>query len=141
MALKDKTVRVVILGFVFFFVFIALNYYVVVKPSKSNYEKTFQAFEAQFPMQVIEKSFQSYTSPPWKMSENQMTSKEKFLNMLEHDDLFAIYREKDSWSGDYVYYVAISPTEHSTFIALFKYEPEIVEVDNGFLSPKTYEIN
>jgi len=39
-----------------------------------------------------------------------------------------------------IYYVAISPTEYSTFIMVYEYRPMVKEIDNGFFKPKTHEI-
>ena len=138
--LKYRTIRVIILFFVLYFVFLAGYHVFVVRVSNQNYQHSFDEFEACFPMQVVDKSFRQYSSPPWTMSNDQMKNKEMFLELLQHDALFAIYRENDYWSGEFIYYGAISPTQHSTFITVFRYKPEVVEIDHGWLRPKTYEI-
>lgn len=138
--LKFRTVRVIILFFVLYFVFLAGYLVFVVRVSNQNYQQTFDEFESFFPMQVVEKSFKRYSSPPWSMSRDQMKNKEMFLDLLQRDALFAIYRENDYWSGEIIYYGAISPTDYSTFIAVFRYKPKVIEIDHGWLRPKTYEI-
>ena len=138
--LKYRTIRIIILFFVLYLAFLAGYLVFVERVSKENYQQTFDEFETCFPMQVVEKSFRSYSSPPWVMSDDQIKSKEMFLSLLQREALFAIYREKDYWSGEIIYYGAISPTEYSTFIAVFRYKPEVIEIDHGWLRPKTYEI-
>ena len=138
--LRYRIVRVIILFFVVYFVFLSGYHVFVVRVSHQNYQHAFDEFEACFPMQVVEKSFKRFSSPPWFMSNDQMKNKEMFLELLQHDALFAIYRENDYWSGEFIYYGAISPTDYSTFISVFRYKPKVIEIDHGWLKPKTYEI-
>ena len=136
-----RTVWVIAVFFVLYFGFLAGFILFVERVSEANYEKTFYEYECCFPMEIVEKSFRSYSCPPWVMSNHQITDKEMFLELLNRDDLFAIYRENDYWSNEIIYYGAISPAEHSTFIAVFRYKPMVTEIDNGWLRPKTYEIH
>lgn len=136
-----RTVRVIALFFVLYFAFLVGFIMFVERVSEANYEKTFYEYECCFPMNAVEKSFRSYSSPPWVMSNHQIKNKEMFLELLNRDDLFAIYRESDYWNGEIIYYGAISPADHSTFIAVFRYKPIVTEIDNGWLRPKTYQIH
>lgn len=139
--LEYRTVRVIILFFVLYFAFMTGYYLYVIRGSQTNYEQTFHEYECCFPIQVVEKSFKSYSSPPWVMSNHQITDKKMFLELLSRDDLFAVYKENDYWDGEIIYYGAISPANHSTFIAVFRFKPKVTEIDNGWLRPKTYEIH
>jgi hypothetical protein len=126
--------------FTSYLVLFSIYYAAIIAPGRTNYQKVFDEFEVQLPMPAVTKSFQSYTCPPWIVSDNQADTKEKFLAIAYGGDLFAIYKEQDYWGSGMIYYVAVSPKEYSDFIMVFRYCPEVIEIDNGFFKPKTYEI-
>lgn len=136
----ERTFKAIMLIFASYLVLFSIYYAAIIAPGRVNYQNVFDEFEALFPMTAVTKSFQSYTSPPWIVSDKHVDTREKFLQMADGDDLFAIYKEQDYWDRGMIYYVAVSPKEHSDFIMVFRYRPEVIEIDNGFFKPKTYEI-
>ncbi len=136
----DKTIKTVLLLLTSYLVVFSIYYLTVIAPSQTNYQSVLDEFEAQFPLPAITKSFQSYTSPPWVVSQNQIDTPAKFLQIANGEDLFAIYKEKDYWDRGTIYYVAVSPADHSGFIMVYEYRPKVRDIDNGFFKPKTYEI-
>lgn len=109
-------------------------------PSKNNYHRLCDELEAEFPMPAITRSFKSYTTLPWMVSDKSVNSRAEFLGLVNREDVVAIYKEKDYWGRGTIYYVAISPTEYSIILLVYEYRPMVMETDNGLFKPKTYEI-
>jgi len=136
----NKVARKVLLFYSLYFVLFSMCYIVIAVPTKKNYQRVYDEFEAELPMRPVYKSFRSYTCPPWMVSEKQVNSRAEFLSITRRDDLTAIYKEREPGIGRIVYYVALSPTKYSPVLLVYKYWPTVKEIGNGFFNPKTYEI-
>jgi hypothetical protein len=112
----------------------------VVNPSKENKRMAFEEMEQQLPLPVKYKSFRNYTTPPYIIKENMVTNRSTFMKYAHGEETIAIYREQDYWMSHPKYHVAVYPANQSTYIMVYEYVPEVVEIDNGFLKPKTYTI-
>ena len=112
----------------------------VVNPSKENKRMAFEEMEEELPLPVKYKSFRNYTTPPYIIKENLVTNKSTFMKYACGEETIAIYKEQDYWMRHPTYYVAVYPANQSTYILVYEYVPDVVEIDNGFLKPKTYEI-
>lgn len=136
----NKAVQKVLLFYSLYFVFLSICYNVITVPTQKNYQRVYDEFEAELPLRPVYKSFQSYTCPPWMLSEKQVNNRAEFLNIAYRDDLVAIYKEREFGTGRIVYYVALSPTKYSLVFLVYEYRPTVKQIDNGFFKPKTYEI-
>ncbi len=136
----DKTVKIVLLFYVSYMVFFSIYCIALYTPSKNNYQRVCDELEAEFPMPAITRSFKSYTTPPWMVSDKPVNNRADFLSIAHREDVVAIYKEKDYWGRGTIYYVAISLTEYSSYLLVYEYRPVVKQIDNGFFKPKTYEI-
>jgi hypothetical protein len=132
--------RKLLLFYSLYLVFLLTCYVVITVPTQRNYQRVYDEFEAELPMSPIYKSFQSYTCPPWMLSEKQVNNRAEFISITCRDDLVAIYKERQFGTGRIIYYVALSPTKYSLLISVYEYRPTVKQIDNGFFKPKTYEI-
>jgi hypothetical protein len=136
----DKTVKMVLLFYVSYMVFFPICCIAIYTPPKNSYQRFFGELEAGLPMPAITRSFQSYTTPPWLVSDKPVSNRAEFLGMAYGGDVVAIYKEKDYWGRGMIYYVVISPTEYSCYLLVYVYRPTVNEIDNGFFKPRAYEI-
>jgi len=121
-------------------VLLSVSYAALTVPTQRNYWLAFEEFEAGLPMRPTLKSFESYTCPPWVVSETLVKDRAEFMSLACSDYLVAIYKEREYGAGRMVYHVALSPSEHSLVLFVYEFRPSLREIDNGFFYPRSYKV-